>query len=477
MQAILDHFRELSRIPRCSGHEEQVREFLVNWAKGHGFSAKTDTAGNLLITVPASPGQEQAPVLVLQGHMDMVCEKNRDSSHDFSSDPLQLRFEGEWLQAAETTLGADDGAGLALAMTLAEDQDLVHPSLELLFTVDEESGLTGASLLAPGFFTGRVLINVDSEDEGVFTIGCAGGQESTIIFPLEFEPFPESGQLFELKVCGLQGGHSGINIGERRGNANVLLARLLAQFQGPAEIRLAAISGGSAHNAIAREASARFVANQADEPRLTELVSRLQERFSQEYPNEPKLALSLQTIPETVDRVFSRKISGRLIDLLQAAPDGVMAMSREVAGLVETSLNFATIRQKEEELHLLFSLRSEKAYGIDWLSDRISSLARLAGARVLIGNGYPGWQPDLDSDLLTRSKRIYRELFATEPVIEIIHAGLECGIIGAKYHGMDMISIGPTIKNPHSPDEKLHLPSLEKIYRFTAALLESYCGS
>ncbi|MBU4264027.1 MAG: M20/M25/M40 family metallo-hydrolase [Proteobacteria bacterium] len=320
-----------------------------------------------------------------------------------------------------------------------------------------------------------MLINVDSEDEGVFTIGCAGGRESTMVFPLLFEPFPESGLLFELKVSGLQGGHSGVNINERRGNANVLLARLLGQVHAQAEIRLAAIFGGSAHNAIAREASARFAADRADGPRLTELVRLLQERLSQEYPNEPKLAVSLQTVPETMDRVFSREIMGRLVDLLQTAPDGVMAISREVPGLVETSVNFATIREKDEELHLLFSQRSDKEYGIDGLSDRIASLARLAGAGVLIGNGYPGWQPDLDSDLLARSKRIYRELFAAEPVIEIIHAGLECGIIGAKYQGMDMISIGPTIKNPHSPAEKLHLPSLEKIYRFTAALLGSYC--
>jgi len=475
MQAVVDHFRELSRIPRCSGHEEKAREFLQDWGRKNGFSSRTDAAGNLLVSVPASPAQEQAPVIVLQGHMDMVCEKNRDSGHDFSIDPLRLRFEGEWLQAAETTLGADNGAGLALAMALAEDHDLAHPPLELLFTVDEESGLTGASSLASGFITGKVLINVDSEDEGVFTIGCAGGRESTMVFPLRFEPFPETGLLFELKVTGLQGGHSGVNINERRGNANVLLARLLAALHGLTEIRLAAISGGSAHNAIAREASARFAAVPADEPRLTDLVRRLQERLSQEYPNEPKLRLSLQTVPETMDRVFSREITDRLIDLLQASPDGVMAMSREAPGLVETSVNFATIREKGEELHLLFSQRSDKAYGIDGLSDRISSLARLAGAGVLIGNGYPGWQPDLDSDLLARSKRIYRELFTTEPVIEIIHAGLECGIIGAKYQGMDMISIGPTIKNPHSPDEKLHLPSLEKIYRFTAALLGTYC--
>ena len=475
MQAVLDHFRELSRIPRCSGHEEKVRDFLRDWARKNGFASRTDAAGNLLVCVPASPAQEQAPVIVLQGHMDMVCEKNRDSGHDFTIDPLELLIEGEWLQAAETTLGADNGAGLALAMTLAEQKDLPHPPLELLCTVDEESGLTGASSLEPDFFTGRVLINVDSEDEGVFTIGCAGGRESTMVFPLLFEPFPESGLLFELKVSGLQGGHSGVNINERRGNANVLLARLLGLIHAQAEIRLAALFGGSAHNAIAREASARFAASQRDASRLAGMLGQMQEKLAQEYPNEPKLALSLQSLPETIDRVFSREIMGRLLDLLQAAPDGVMAMSREAPGLVETSVNFATIREKGEELNLLFSQRSDKEYGIDGLSDRIASLARLAGAGVLTGNGYPGWQPNLDSDLLAGSKRIYRQLFAAEPAIEIIHAGLECGIIGAKYQGMDMISIGPTIKNPHSPDEKLHLPSLEKIYRFTAALLGSYC--
>ncbi|MEW6520075.1 MAG: beta-Ala-His dipeptidase [Thermodesulfobacteriota bacterium] len=475
MQQVVDHFKELSGIPRCSGREDRVREFLRDWGASRGFAGRTDAAGNLLVTVPASPGQEQAPVIVLQGHMDMVCEKNRDSGHDFTRDPLKLRFDGEWLRAAETTLGADNGAGLALAMALAEDRQLTHPALELLFTVDEESGLTGASCLEPGFFSGRVLINLDSEDEGVFTIGCAGGRENTVVFPLQFEPCPEPSLLFELKISGLQGGHSGVNIHERRGNANVLLTRLLAQFHAVAAIRLAAIAGGSAHNAIAREAAARFTADPADEQWLADQVSRLRERLAQEYPNEPKLTVTLQSVPENPERVFARHSTGRLLDLLLAAPDGVMAMSREVAGLVETSVNFATIREKGEELHLLFSQRSDKQYGIDRLSGQIAALARLAGARLLSGNGYPGWQPDLNSDLLARSRRIYRELFAAEPLIEIIHAGLECGIIGARNPGLDMISIGPTIQNPHSPDEKLHLPSLAKIYRFTAALLGSYC--
>lgn len=477
MKTIVNHFTELSKIPRCSGHEEKVREFLLSWAAAQGFATSVDNAGNLLVAVPASTGNEQSPAIVLQGHMDMVCEKNHNIQHDFTTDPIKLHVDGEWLHAVGTTLGADNGAGLALAMSLAEDQNLGHPPLELLCTVDEESGLTGALSLAENFFSGKILINVDSEDEGVFTIGCAGGRETTIIFPLQFEDISPTDQHCELKIGGLQGGHSGVNIGERRGNANVLLARLLVQLRRTIAIRLTSLAGGNAHNAIAREASASFCIDRTEVARLTEFVSKLQESLRQEYANEPQLTVSLQTAQEVARRAFTKESNDRLIDLLITIPDGVMSMSREVAGLVETSVNFATMRQKGDNLHLLLSLRSDKPYGIEQQSDRIVSLARLTGARVTSGNGYPGWQPNLNSDLLARAKRIYRELFDGEPVIEIIHAGLECGIIGTKYEGMDMISIGPTIKNPHSPQEKLHLPSLEKVYRFTAALLESYCGN
>ncbi|MBI5558682.1 MAG: aminoacyl-histidine dipeptidase [Deltaproteobacteria bacterium] len=476
MKAVLHHFEQISRIPRCSGQEEKVRDFLRQWAGNLGFAAKCDGAGNLLVTVPASPGQEAAPVIVLQCHMDMVCEKDQDSSHDFAHDPLRLCYDGEWLRAAGTTLGADNGAGLAIAMAMAEDTKLVHPPLELLFTVDEETGLNGAASLQPGFFSGRALINLDSEDEGIFTIGCAGGRDSCLFLPVRYEKFPSSAIPYEVRVHGLQGGHSGINIGEQRGNANVLLARLLSGLRQRTDLCLASLAGGSAHNAIPREAVACFTAPAAAGTLLEEFVRQWRLTLRQEYVNEPGLAVALVRGVKAPDHVYSAAATDKLLDLLAAAPDGVMAMSREVKGLVETSVNFATIGEKDGEICLLFSQRSSKEESLRWLTRGIESLARLAGCRIMTSQGYPGWQPDMQSDLLARARKVFQEHFGKEAGIEIIHAGLECGIIGAKYQGMDMISIGPTIRNPHSPDERLHIPSLAKIAEFTGALLASYCA-
>jgi dipeptidase D len=476
MQKVLSIFEEISRIPRCSGREERIAAFLTKWADARGFAVKADAAGNLLITVPASAGRQQAPAIVLQCHMDMVCEKTPDSSHDFARDPLQLIYDGDRLKAAGTTLGADNGAGLAIALALADDRDLVHPLLEILCTVDEESGLTGANALAPGFFTGRILLNLDSEDEGVFTIGCAGGRNIELLLPLRHEAAPVPTPLYELRVHGLRGGHSGINIHEQRGNANVLLARLLARLRGAMPVWLAAIEGGSAHNAIPRDAAARLAVLPADEARLAARVAELAAGLRAENRQEPNLAVSLHRTADPAGQVLSPAAAATVGDLLLAAPDGVMAMAREVAGLVDTSVNFATIRSEAGALSLLFSLRSVSPTGIEWLTARMQALAALAGAVCRPGNGYPGWQPDMESELLARARKVYRDLFASEPVIQIIHAGLECGIIGAKYPGLEMVSIGPTIKNPHSPDETLVLPTLEKVRRFTAALIASYGG-
>ncbi|MCB2183488.1 MAG: aminoacyl-histidine dipeptidase [Desulfobulbaceae bacterium] len=475
MQEVIDKFIEISSIPRCSKREEKIREFMQQWAEGAGFPVKADKVGNLLITVPAGTGQQETPTIVLQGHLDMVCEKNQDSGHDFTKDPIKLVFDGDWLKADQTTLGADNGAGLAIAMFLAEDKTLIHPQLEILFTVDEETGLTGASALPAGFLSGKVLINLDSEDEGVFTIGCAGGRDSEIIFPLVYEKCPAASVHYEVKVHGLQGGHSGVNIGEQRANANVLLGRLLCRLQELPGVNIADVWGGSAHNAIPRESFAVIAAQGENVTELESLIAELQEEFREAYKNEPSLAITLRKKDEQLKKIISSGQAKRLVDLFLVAPDGVMALSKEVEGLVETSVNFATIRRENGKLKLLFSQRSDKAQSRDWLTARIESLARLAGAEVSSGNGYPGWQPDMDSDLLARAREVYGKLFGKEPLIEVIHAGLECGIIGAANEGMDMISIGPTIKNPHSPEEKLHLPSLGKVTQFARELIRSYC--
>lgn len=473
MQEILDIFGRLSSIPRCSKQEAAIRQFLLAWAESHGFAARTDQAGNLLIRVPAGPGQQAAPPLVLQAHMDMVCEKSPASGHDFASDPIELRIEGDWLSANQTTLGADNGAGLALAMALAEDATSVRPALELLVTVDEESGLTGASRLDPELFSGQTLINLDSEEEGVFTIGCAGGRDLELVLPVGYTPVKSGRPVYELKVHGLQGGHSGINIGAQRANANVLLSRLLGRMAGRFACQLAAIDGGTRHNAIPRDAHAYLFIEAADEsPR--QFIREQEAEFRGEYPQEQQLAISWLRSDREMARVMNHHSAATLRHLLLSLPDGVQAMAKEAGGLVETSVNFATIREQAGAVHLLLSQRSSRAASLEWLSEKLGALATLAGASVRPVSGYPGWQPDPESELLKRASSTFARLYGKAPVIEVIHAGLECGLIGAKKPGLDMISIGPTICNPHSPAEKLFIPSLAKVYTFTKALLESY---
>ena len=473
-QTVLANFARISQIPRCSKQEGEIRAFLLAWAAGRGFASKTDPVGNLLVIIPASPGREMTPTIVLQSHLDMVCEKTPESRHDFSRDPLCLYTDGDWLRAKGTTLGADNGIGIALAMTLAEDRELVHPTLELLFTVDEETGLTGAAHLEPGFFSGSVLLNLDSEDEGVFTIGCAGGRESELLLDLGYADWPEDCRGYFLTVAGLQGGHSGVDIHEGRGNANVLLARTLAELGRTETLHLAGLHGGSAHNAIPREATARLAIPATAEHRLVEQTAAWAASLRRSYPQEPNLSISLAVREETEKMIINPLLGEKILDLLLAAPDGVMRMSPEVAGLVESSVNLATIRERAGQLAILFSQRSDKPQGLDWLTAKLAGLARLAGARISSGGGYPGWAPDLNSPLLARAQAVYRQLFGREATIESIHAGLECGIIGAKTPGLEMLSLGPTVKNPHSPEERLYLPSLECFCPFIRELLASW---
>lgn len=471
---VLANFAKISRIPRCSKDEEAIRAFLLAWAAELDFAGKTDPVGNLLITVPATSGRKSAPTVVLQSHLDMVCEKIPASRHDFNRDPLRLYTEGDWLRAKETTLGADNGIGIALAMALAEDRQLQHPTLELLFTVDEETGLSGASNLEPGFFTGRLLLNLDSEEEGVFTIGCAGGRDSELLLALEYADWPEGCQLYELTVAGLQGGHSGMDIHLGRGNANVLLARTLAELRKAVTLHLVGLHGGSAHNAIPREATARLAVPTEQADRLAAQVAEWEATLRRSYPNEPQLTISLTAKEGGPARRISPELGEKILALLQVGPDGVMAMSKEVPGLVESSVNLATIRERAGQLSVLFSQRSDKPEGINWLTAKLEGLARLTGALIITGNGYPGWPPAPNSPLLARAQQVYKEMFGQEATIESIHAGLECGIIGAQNPGLDMLSLGPTVKNPHSPEEKLYLPSLDRFCPFIRELLGSF---
>ena len=472
---VLELFEKISAIPRCSKHEEKIGAFLLDWAEKNGLKAKKDKVGNVLILVPASSGYEKSPTVVVQGHMDMVCEKTADSPHDFAKDPIRFVFEGEWLKADHTTLGADNGIALSMAMVMALDKSAAHPPLELLFTIDEETGLTGANALQGDFIEGKILLNVDSEDEGVFTVGCAGGRDTHISLAVRYEDAPEGFVMARVKAGSMTGGHSGVNINEERANAIRVLTRVLAQVRRQHDARLADISGGTAHNAIPRDAWADVFIPRDSFKAVEKVVAEMEQVCKNEFrKTDPGLKLSAELQLETMGkRPLNTADSGRILDLLIALPHGVAAMSTEMKGLVETSNNEASVRIANSKLEIVTSQRSSVMSRLNALTWRIEAIARLAGADAVSGDGYPSWQPNLQSPLLARCKEVYRRLFGREPHVEAIHAGLECGIIGDKKEGMDMISFGPTLKNPHSPDEKIHVESIGKVWDFMVELLKS----
>ncbi|HSQ35726.1 MAG TPA: aminoacyl-histidine dipeptidase [Candidatus Binatia bacterium] len=473
---ILDLFEAISAIPRCSKNETKIAAFLVDWAKQNGLTAKQDKVGNVVIKVPATSGYEQTGTVVIQGHMDMVCEKTADSSHDFSKDPIRFVFEGEWLKADKTTLGADNGIALAMAMVLALDKKAAHPPLELLFTVDEETGLTGANALQGDFIDGKILLNVDSEDEGVFTVGCAGGRDTHITLALQYEDPPAGYVMARLKAGAMTGGHSGVNINEERANAIRVLVRAILQLQKETDLRIADIAGGTAHNAIPRDAWADIFVNKDSYKIIEKTVADLDLVFKKEFKNtDPNLKLSVEPMPETTGkRALAPESSPKISNLLFALPHGVAAMSTDMPGLVETSNNLANIKIRNSKLEVILSQRSSVMSRLHALTERVEIIGRLAGAEAVSGNGYPSWQPNMQSPLLARCQVVYERLFGRKPKVEAIHAGLECGIIGDKKPGMDMISFGPTLKNPHSPDEKIEVESIGKVWDFLVELLKTF---
>lgn len=472
-QTILRWFSAISEIPRESRNEAQIRNWLVNWAKEHGCSSKTDDVGNVVIQVPATAGYEQSPTVVLQGHMDMVCEKTKDSDHDFAVDPIQLVHDGEWLTAVDTTLGADNGIAIAMALAVV-DGGFAHPPIELLFTVDEETGLTGAQALQPGFIEGKILLNLDSEDEGVFTVGCAGGRDTQSAVPVEFGPIPEDFVFWKVIAGGMSGGHSGVDIHEQRANAIKVLARGLGLIaKASSELRVASLEGGTAHNAIPRDAEALIALPAGDVEAAQSVAADLAETLKLEFTKtDPRISFRLEDAAGS-DSGTTPAGTARLVDFVLAVPHGVFAMSDDIDGLVETSDNLAKVALEGGMAKVLTSQRSSSMPRLTLLTDTVEAVARLAGGTAESDEGYPSWQPNMDSPLLAQCVDVYKGLFDKEPVVEIIHAGLECGLIGDCYPGMDMISFGPTIKNPHCPDEKLHMPSVGLVWQLLVALLES----
>jgi dipeptidase D len=465
------HFDKILTIPHCSGNEKAFGDYVVAFARGLKLPAQKDKVGNVLVSMPASPGHEQAAGVILQGHLDMVCEKNSDVVHDFSKDPLQAEIKGEWVQARGTTLGADNGIGVAACLAVMEDSSLVHGPLEFLFTVDEETGLTGANKIQKGSLKGTRLINLDSEEEGTFTIGCAGGADSEIAYPVSRKK-TSSKNVFRLKLFGLRGGHSGLDINQGRGNAIKLLARMLREAQEYARFELVSMEGGNKRNAIPREAWADLACAPAQVRVLNAAFKKSFDRIYGEY--KAVEAEAKQTFERAGDEkalAMTAECQRGLLNYVLAIPHGVVAMHPEIKGLVETSTNLAIIRTGKSHVDIICSTRSSVASALEGTRLVLKAVTEMAGAKINPKYGYPGWRPNLESPLLANLKDLYKRTFGQEAGVVAVHAGLECGIIGEKFPGLDMISFGPTMEHPHSPDEHVHIASVGKFWEFLKATL------
>lgn len=473
-EALWGYFEEICQIPRPSRKEEKIGAWLMAFARQHGLEARQDEAGNVLISKPATAGKEQVPAVVLQAHMDMVCEKNSDSRHDFDRDPIEPYVDGEWVKAKGTTLGADDGIGMAAALAVLTSKEIQHGPVECLFTVDEETGLSGAFALKSGFFKGRILLNLDSEDEGEMFIGCAGGIDTVVRLPYERTVTPAGQFAVRITLKGLQGGHSGDDINKGRGNAIKILNRFLWDMNEKYGISVAVFEGGNLRNAIAREASAVIVFDTKFKENIRVDFNVYTAEMERVWKlTEPGLKMELES-EDLPGEILTAASTAALLNALYACPHGVFAMSSRMPGMVETSTNLAAIRFIENNTILITtSQRSDVDSEKLNIAHMVAAVFRMAGAAVEHGEGYPGWAPNPDSAVLKVAVDSYKRLFGKEPVVRSIHAGLECGLFLEKYPGMDMISFGPTLRGVHSPDEKVHIGTVEKWWRHLTDILEN----
>jgi dipeptidase D len=475
-KALWAHFDEILTIPRGSKEEDRIREYVIRVAEKNGLEHVVDGTGNVVVKKPGTPGKEKAAGTILQAHLDMVNEKNSDVEHDFSRDPIKPVLEGEYLTADGTTLGSDNGIGVAAMLAIMEASDLVHGPLEFLFTIDEETGLTGAGGLDPALLSARRLLNLDSEEEGALTVGCAGGADTDLSLTLQTLPAPSKATAHRVKLLGLSGGHSGIDIHLQRGNAVQLLARMIHAISHGTPGFLSEIQGGDKHNAIPREAWATVV---IPEDQSGEFLLQLGQRFAEvkdEYSAvEPGMDLKIEEVPLPT-QVWSTDSTWRVLRFLVALPHGVVAMSNDIPGLVETSTNLAAVKSDGKSLSVLMSSRSSVASALGWIRRKIRAVGFLAGSEVNEHEGYPGWKPDLDSKVLGVVKAVHTRVLGAEPHVEAVHAGLECGIIGEMVPGMDMISFGPQIEFPHSPAERVKVASVGRFYDLLTETLKELAG-
>lgn len=466
-----ENFYQLTRIPRPSGKKDEIGAFLVNFGKSLGLETLQDEIGNVLIRKPATKGMENRKAVILQAHMDMVPQKNSGVKHDFEKDPIEAYIDGDWVKAHDTTLGADNGIGLAAAMAVLQSTDVPHPALEVFVTVDEETGMYGAFGLQPNFLKGEILLNLDSEEENELCIGCAGGLDANITFRYKEEAVPEGDVALKISLTGLKGGHSGIDINLQRANANKLMFRFLKKAVAEYEARLASIEGGSLRNAIPREAFAVVTVPADGVDDMVDLVEECRDLFREEYKSvEDNITLDIEetALPEGV---MPDEIQDDLINSVTACPDGVFRFIPELPDVVETSDNLAIIKSNGNKIEINTLIRSSVESRKEELASMIGSTFSLAGAKVEFSGGYPGWSPNLQSPILKTMTAVYEKIFGKKPEVKIIHAGLECGIIATHYPKLDMISCGPTILHPHSPDEKVRIKSAANFWEYLSAVL------
>lgn len=472
--AIWQNFYKLTQVPRPSNHEEKARKFMLDWAKENNIEAFMDEAGNIIMRKPATPGMENRKGVILQGHLDMVPQKNEDTPHDFENDPIQAYIDGEWVRAKGTTLGADNGMGVAAGMAILTATDIPHGPIEVLVTATEETGMDGANGLKPGLLQGDILLNLDSETEGELYVGCAGGIDSGITFNYKEEAVPAQTKAFRLGVKGLKGGHSGMDINLGRGNSNKLLFRFLKTYAKELGIRLSTVSGGTLRNAIPRESFAVIVLPAENADKLQAAVQEAENIYKTELiAKEP----TLQVIAEETAMpafIIDTCTQFRLTNAILACPNGAVRMIDSMPDTVETSNNLAIVQSEEGKIVIKTLLRSSVETAKEALAQSIQAVFELASAdEIAFEGGYPGWKPNPDSAILKEMQEIYEKLYGKKPAIMAIHAGLECGILGSKYPNWDMISFGPTICSPHSPDERVNIASVGKFWEYLKATLKN----
>lgn len=470
---IWKNFKLLTQIPRPSKKEARIIEFIKKFGEDHQLETLSDTIGNIIIRKPATPGMESRKGVIFQAHLDMVPQKNSDKQHDFEKDPIEAYIDGEWVKANGTTLGADNGIGVAAMLSVLESRDLQHGPVECLFTVDEETGMTGAFALQAGQLKGDILINLDSEDEGELYIGCAGGMDGNIEFDYIADKIPSGHISWLIRVSGLKGGHSGLDINLGRGNSNLVLFRLLRKAEQKLGMRLCEVEGGNMRNAIPREANAIVLIPQDRKNEFIELVSNYKQTVCKELVvSEPQLNIELKETGKPV-RVMQPELQKKLIASVYSCPNAVIRMTDGIPGLVETSTNLAIVKTSGPIIHISCLLRSSVDSAKENLAEAMKALFELAGARISFTGSYPGWKPNMDSAIMKVMDNTYQSMYGKKMEIKAVHAGLECGIIGGLYPNLDMVSLGPTIRHPHSPDEKVNIASVQKFWEFLIVSLKN----